>query len=86
MYTYLAKSILRYTYQETKDLGILDMNFHYEYMGFRGRQIRRLAKSGGGNFAPSLLSFSFESFFKFLQVLAPIYSRGFYISLSKSEV
>jgi hypothetical protein len=33
----------------------------------------------GGSFAPSLLSFSLESFYKFLQVPTSICSSGFYI-------
>jgi hypothetical protein len=52
VYPYLAELISRHTYLETKDLGILDMNFHYAYPRFKVYRMVDTAspfvKSGGG--------------------------------------
>ncbi len=55
--------------------------FHYAYLGFRVQQIWHIVhyEEWGGSFVPSLLSFSLESFRKFLQVIVSTCSSGFYI-------
>jgi hypothetical protein len=61
VYLYLGELILRHTYLKTKDLGILDMNFHCAYPWFRVYRMvdttSCFAKNGGGTLHHSCRSF-----------------------------
>jgi len=65
--------------------GVISGNKGFGDSGYEFSLCMSLEKMGG-NLAPSLSSFSLESFYEFLQVFVSTYSDGFYISLCISRV